>query len=78
MTRPERDGVYAILRFDGFHGPETPPEVAVTVKQVVRTQDIAEAEVTRLNALNGGKGVRYWWQFTRLFPLGESFGTHSP
>jgi hypothetical protein len=46
----------------------------VTVKEVVRSQDLAEVEVTRLNALNEGKGVRYWWQTTRLFPEGESAG----
>lgn len=74
-THRERDEVYAVLRFDSFHGSDTPPEVTITVKQVVRSRELAEAEVARLNALNGGEGVRYWWQATRLFPDGTSAGT---
>jgi hypothetical protein len=31
--------------------------------------------VARLNSLNDDKGVRYWWQTTRLFPEGRSAGT---
>jgi hypothetical protein len=70
----EREGVFAILRYDGFHAPEAGPEVTVTVKEVVRSQELAEAEVARLNALAEGREVRYWWQFTRLFPEGRSAG----
>jgi hypothetical protein len=55
----ENEGVYAILRFDGFQGENAPPEVTITVKEVVQDQAIAEAEVARLNALNGDKNVRY-------------------
>jgi hypothetical protein len=68
----ENEGVYAVLRYDGFQGEEARPEVTITVKEVVRDQAIAEAEVARLNALNGDKNVRYWWQYTRLFPQGSS------
>lgn len=57
----EREEVYAILRWDGFHGAETALEERITLKEVVRNQALAEAEVARLNALNEGKGVRYWW-----------------
>jgi hypothetical protein len=71
----ERDEVFAVLRWDGFHGPETEPDTLVTVKEVVRSPELAEAEVARLNALNEGKGVRYWWALTRLFPAGHSAGT---
>lgn len=70
----ERDEVYAVLRWDGFHGVDSEPEVLVTVKEIVRSQELAEAEVTRLNALNEGKGVYYWWESTRLFPEGRSAG----
>ena len=49
-------------------------DLLVTVKEVVRSQEVAEAEVARLNALNEGKGVRYFWQTTRLFPEGRSAG----
>jgi hypothetical protein len=70
----EREAVYAILRYDAFQGPDARPEVAVTVKEIVRTLDLAEAEVVRLNALTEGRDVRYWWQQTRLYPEGESAG----
>jgi hypothetical protein len=70
----ERDEVYAVLRYDGFQGPDAPPEVAITVKQVVRSRELAEAEVARLNAL-ATEGTRYWWQSTRLFPVGRSAGS---
>lgn len=76
MTSPQREQVYAILRFDSYFGPDTPPETAVTVKEIVRDRDIAEAEVDRLNRLNREKGCWYWWQQTRLFEVGESFRTH--
>jgi hypothetical protein len=70
----EREEVFAVLRWDGFHGSETSPDVLVTVKEVVRSQELAEAEVSRLNSLNEEKGVRYWWQMTRLFPEVRSAG----
>jgi len=68
----ENEGVYAVLRYDNFQGTNAPVEVTVTVKEVVRSQTIAETEVARLNALNAHKNVRYWWQYTRLFTQGES------
>ncbi len=74
-THKERDEVYAILRWDGFHSADAPPEVLVTVKEIVRSRKLAEAEVARLNALNEGKGCRYWWEQTRLFPEGRSAGS---
>ena len=73
-THKERQEVFAILRWDGFHTSATSPEVLVTVKEIVRSQELAEAEVARLNALNEGRNVRYWWQPTRLFPEGRSAG----
>ena len=48
------------------------------VKEIVRDLEIAQAEVERLNRLNGHKNCRYYWQTTRLFGPGESFGTHRP
>jgi hypothetical protein len=71
-THKEHESVYAILRYDGFQGELSAPEGSITVKEVVRSRDVAEAEVTRLNAINGEKDVRYWWQYTRLFPQGQS------
>ena len=58
--RKAQEEVFAILRWDGFHDPEAPPDVLATVKEVVRSRELAEAEVARLNA--------------RLFPEGSSAG----
>ena len=60
------DHVYAIVRVDTFHELEIPVESAITVKKVVWTQEVAEAEVIRLNRLNKEKGAVYFWQITRL------------
>jgi hypothetical protein len=70
----EREEVFAVLRYDAFHKPETPPEIRVTVKEVVRSRELAEAEVGRLNAVNNDNDCRYWWQQTQLFPEGRSAG----
>ena len=45
------------------------------MKEVVRSQALAEAEVARLNALNEAKGVHYWWEATPLFAEGQSAGS---
>jgi hypothetical protein len=73
-TQKAQEQVYAILRYDAFHGDNTPPEVAVTIKELVRSEELAIAEVARLNALNGESDVRYWYQLARLFPEGKSAG----
>ena len=65
-----REQVFAILRFDS----EIAAEHGVTVKEVVRDLAMAEAEVARLNALKAGKGCRYEWQATRLYPVGSAAG----
>lgn len=62
---------YAIVRIDDFHGPNTIPEDKIMVKEIVFSEEEAEAEVTRLRALNGAKGCRYFWQYTRLMTLGR-------
>lgn len=73
--RPFLTQVYAVLRFD----PEMPSlEHQVTVKEVLSSQELAEAEVARLNALNAAKGCRYSWQATRLFAPGTSAGSNDP
>ena len=77
-THRERDEVYAVLRYDTFHGADGSPELIVTVKEVLRSRGLAEAEVARLNALNCDRGARYEWQCTRLYPEGQSAGTQEP
>ena len=71
----EREYVYAIIRWDGFQGRSARPESLVTVKEIVHTVELAEAEVARLNALHEGKDIHYWWQVTRLFMPGQSAGS---
>ena len=64
--------VFAVLRFES----DAPAlELQVTVKEIVSTRELAEAEVARLNALNGSKGCHYIWQATRLFPPGAAAGS---
>lgn len=45
------------------------------VKEVVATAEEARREVVRLNALNAGKGCRYYWQATHVFLDGNSHGS---
>jgi hypothetical protein len=63
--------IYAIVRYDRFLEAS---EQSFTVKEVVRTQAMAEAEVNRLNELNADKNSTYFWQATRLFSEGQSAG----
>jgi len=70
-AREPSEHVYAIVRFDRFMES---PENSFTVKEIVRTQDVAEAEVKRLNEVNADKDCNYFWQTTRLFPPGTSAG----
>ena len=70
-ARESSEHVYAIVRFDrGMQSWEN----SFTVKEIVRTQDIAESEVKRLNEVNTAKDCLYFWQTTRLFPSGTAAG----
>jgi len=64
MTKRKRQ-VYAIIRIDRFDTDASLEDI-ITVTEIVSSLDAAEAEVLRLNALNGSKGSRYFWQTTRL------------
>jgi hypothetical protein len=77
-TPEDREDVYVILRADLFHGPETPLELLVTAKEVVRSLELAEREVARLNALHADRQVRYWFSHSRLFPPGHAAGSAEP
>jgi hypothetical protein len=59
----EREEVFAVLRWDAFQEPAS-LEVCLTVKEIVKSRERAEAEVTRLNSINGERDVKYWWQVT--------------
>lgn len=58
--------VYAIVRYDRFHGADTPVESCIGVKKVVTDADYAEREVEQLNRPNGDKDSHYFPQLTRL------------
>jgi len=70
-ARKPSEHVYAVIRFDRHMQSW---ENAFTVKEIVRTQDIAESEVKRLNELNADKDCLYFWQTTRLFSSGTAAG----
>ena len=48
---------------------------SVTLKEIVTSVELAKNEVKRLNEINSDKGCRYFWQASRLFPDGKSFGS---
>jgi hypothetical protein len=47
----------------------------VKVKEVVLTAEEARSEVMRLNALNAGRGCRYFYQAIHVFLNGGSHGS---
>ena len=74
-THEARDHVWAVVRLDPI---QTEPEHQFTVKEVVWSAALAEAEAERLNRLNADKDCRYFVQATRLFPAGHSAGDCEP
>ena len=63
---PEREDAFAIVRIDLPESAPTRLPEHVTVTEVVPTEEMAIHEVARLNGLNAGKGVFYFWQATRF------------
>jgi len=55
--------LFVVLRHDDY---VTDPVVAITGTKAYRARDTAEAEATRLNALNADKGARYFVRVVRL------------
>jgi hypothetical protein len=49
-----------------YSGAERLAADRITVTEVIWRQEVAEAEVTRLNGLNRDKGSEYVWQVTRI------------
>ena len=54
---------FAIVRIDIFQDRD---DARFTVTRVVWTEEAAEKEVQRLNAVNADMGCRYVWQSTRV------------
>lgn len=75
MPHRSSEPVWVVLRADLYLDAETPLEVRVTAKEVVRSQDLAEREVERLNALRNDSSIRYWCQQSRVYVPGQSAGT---
>lgn len=72
-TEPnEKPEVYAIVRFDSFLGSDAPLSEVVTVKGVVYSREVGEAEVARLNSAATSGRVEYVLQQTRV--LGDRRG----
>ena len=71
LDSPSRVCEYTV---DGVVLPAPGPS-NVKVKEVVTTAEEAQREVMRLNALNAGKGCRYFWQATHIFLDGRSHGS---
>jgi hypothetical protein len=59
------DPAYAIIRVDL---DVTDDAARFTVRRVVWSEELADAEVQRLQELNADKGARYLWQYTRVDP----------
>ena len=57
------DPAYAIIRVDLDVEDD---EARFTVRRIVWNEELAEAEVQRLQELNADKGARYLWQYTRV------------
>jgi hypothetical protein len=51
--------VFAVIRLDDVHSPDAPLEDRFYLKKVMLTEEAAEHEVARLNALNSDKNCRY-------------------
>jgi hypothetical protein len=57
------DSAYAIIRVDLDVKDD---EARFTVRRIVWSEELAQAEVQRLQELNADKGARYLWQYTRV------------
>ena len=76
VTSKQHSEAYAVVRIDLPFNASTPGD-SVTVKQVVTTRELAEAEVVRLSQLNDDQGCVYLATPTRVFPAGRSAGARN-
>lgn len=58
--------VFAVIRLDDFRAATAPLEDSFSATKVFLTEEAAEQEASRLNALNSDKDCRYVIQVTRL------------
>jgi hypothetical protein len=57
---------YAVVRIDEYDIPGIPKDQLITVKEVWLSQEQADAEVARLNAVNADKSCRYLAYYARV------------
>jgi hypothetical protein len=66
---------FVVFRIDRYAFEEArasfKPSQAVTIKEIVDTEDEAQAEVKRLMELNSDKGCEYHWQSAKYYPEGR-------
>jgi hypothetical protein len=67
--------IYVVCRVDSYmvEAITTGADVErfVKLKEALPSMEAAEAEVTRLNQLNGDKDCSYFWQSVRYYPDGR-------
>lgn len=66
--------MYVVFRIDGDAvelRQREDPKLFITIKEIVDTEAEAVAEVKRLDALNAGKGARYYFQSAKYFTSGR-------
>ena len=68
MTSASKEQAFAIIRYDVAEcaEPNTDVPLAIAIIKVLHEEAAAIAECKRLNSENDAKGVRYFWQATRL------------
>jgi hypothetical protein len=57
---------YAVVRIDEYDIPGIPKDQLITVKEVWSSQEQADAEVARLNAINADKSCRYFTFYAKV------------
>lgn len=75
MSRDEKVYLQAIVRLDLYylkagHPPENP--IWISVKEVLASEEEADAEVARLNRLSEDRDVLYFAALARYYPKGRA------
>ena len=73
--------VWAVVRVDGSSiEPTSTADLAnqFVVKEILKTEELAAAEVDRLNRLNRDKGAHYFYMVTRLRDVQDNLEVPEP
>jgi len=65
--------LYVVYRCDRsvLQDESVPTDHAITIKEILRSEEEAIREVDRLNALNREKGCEYSFQSAKYYPQGR-------